>query len=74
MNRGFESYSDDCLVPLTVKHLLNECPSLQELRMQFLFNSRNEDGSYSLSKILGEHFEEANVYNFLSEAGLLGEI
>ena len=31
-----QTYCEDCLVPLTVKHLLVECPSLGDLRDQFL--------------------------------------
>ena len=31
MSREVEPYCDDCLVPLTVRHLLVECPSLREL-------------------------------------------
>ncbi|MPC96291.1 hypothetical protein E2C01_091542 [Portunus trituberculatus] len=36
MTRDPESYCDDCLVPLTIRHLLVECPSLIELRHRYL--------------------------------------
>ena len=49
MSRGVEPYCDDCLVPLTVQHLLVECPSLRELREQYLAQCRGRDGSFSLS-------------------------
>ena len=49
VSRGVEPYCDDCLVPLTVRHLLVECPSLKELREQYLAQCRGRDGSFSLS-------------------------
>ena len=70
-------YCEDCLVPLTVRHLLVECPSLGELRDQFLSGSQNENGSYQLDKILGEEGDfndNSGVFKFMSEAGLLQQI
>ena len=52
--RSNPPFCDDCLVPLTVRHLLVECPSLGELRERFLSGSRSGDGSYILAEILGE--------------------
>ena len=37
MSGEYQPYCDDCLVPLTVWHLLVECPSLVELRQRFLY-------------------------------------
>ena len=75
MNREVEPFCDDCLVPLTVKHLLAECPSLRELRNRFLLKYREEDGSFNLTRILGADLENSrDVFNFLSEAGLLEKI
>ncbi|MPC76514.1 hypothetical protein E2C01_070930 [Portunus trituberculatus] len=36
LTRDPQPYCDDCLVPLTVRHLLVECPSLIELRHRYL--------------------------------------
>lgn len=72
-----QTYCQDCLVPLTVKHLLVECPSLGDLRNRFLSGGRSADGSYQLVKILGEgadFSDDSGVFRFLSEAGFLCQI
>ncbi|MPC61556.1 hypothetical protein E2C01_055629 [Portunus trituberculatus] len=52
--RGPQPYCDDCLVPLTVRHLLVECPSLIKLRHHYLYRCRGRDsGVYYISKVLG---------------------
>ena len=73
MSRDYQPYCDDCLVPLTIRHLLVECPSLGDLRDRFLYRCRNADGAYALSRVLGPHFLSPGfrVLNFLEEAGLL---
>ncbi|MPC58597.1 hypothetical protein E2C01_052604 [Portunus trituberculatus] len=38
-----DPHPDDCLVPLTVRHLLVECPSLIELRHRYLYRCRGRD-------------------------------
>ncbi|MPC60953.1 hypothetical protein E2C01_055015 [Portunus trituberculatus] len=41
-------------MPLTVRHLLVECPSLIELRHRYLYRCRGRDsGVYHLSQVLG---------------------
>ena len=35
MERQHQPYCDDCLVPLSVKHILAECPSSHQLRLNF---------------------------------------
>jgi hypothetical protein len=40
MDRSYQPYCDDCLVPLTIKHLLIECPSLIHERIRY-FNTAN---------------------------------
>ena len=69
-------YCDDCIVPLTVKHLLAECPSLGELRERHLGAYRMRDDSYELSIILGEEScgREGGTLRFIEEAGLLSKI
>ena len=34
MDRSNLSYCDDCLIPVTVKHVILECPSFQEQRVE----------------------------------------
>ena len=67
---------EDCIVPLTVRHLLIECPSLGNLRDRFLSEARGEDGRYILAKILGEDvtYNFSGVFKFVVEAGLLQQI
>ncbi|MPC64829.1 hypothetical protein E2C01_058950 [Portunus trituberculatus] len=36
LTRDPQPYCDDCLVPLTVRHLVVECPSLTDLRHRYL--------------------------------------
>ena len=64
---------NDCLVPLTVKHLLIECPSLGEIRGRFLKEARGEDGRYALAKVIGENYCH-DIFKFLHEADLLQQI
>ena len=73
MSGGVQPYCDDCLVPLTVRHLLVECPSLGELRDRHLYRCRGADGAFHLSLVLGELCLSAGheVLRFMEEAGLL---
>ena len=34
MDRSNLSYCEDCLVPVTVKHIILECPNFQEQRIE----------------------------------------
>ncbi|MPC66480.1 hypothetical protein E2C01_060628 [Portunus trituberculatus] len=72
LTRDPQPYFDDCLVPLTVQHLLVECPSLIELR--YIYRCRGRDSVvFCLSKFLGPAFLAPghDVFRFLGEAGLL---
>ena len=66
-------YCLDCIVPLTVEHLLTECPSLRDFRDRHLAACREPDGSYSLSKILGQDSCSYGgcTYNFVLASGIL---
>ena len=75
MSNNFEPFCDDCLVPLTVEHLLVECPSLGDLRDRHLGSNRGEDGNYSLANVLGKSAcRNSGIFDFIVEAGLLHEI
>jgi ribonuclease HI len=68
-----QPHCDDCLVPQTIRHLLVECPSLEDERHKYFSGFRANDGSYTLSSILGE---EACVvggatHSFLEDNGFL---
>ena len=67
---------DDCLVPLTVRHIICECPKFVSLRNQYLSNCREKHGSFALSKVLGENvrFGVSGIFKFIEEAELLHRI
>ena len=71
-----EPYCDDCLVPLTVRHLLIECPSLEDLQKRFFSGEGGEGASYTLSSVLGEDvvYNHSGVFKYISELGILSEI
>ncbi|MPC58548.1 hypothetical protein E2C01_052554 [Portunus trituberculatus] len=53
VTRDPQSYCDDCLVPLTVRDILVECPSLTDLRHRYLYRCRGRDsGVYYTLKVL----------------------
>ncbi|MPC99596.1 hypothetical protein E2C01_095021 [Portunus trituberculatus] len=74
LTRDPKPYCDDCLVPLTVRHLLVECPSLTDLRHRYLYRFRGRDsGVYYILKVLGTEClaQGHDVFSFLGKAGLL---
>lgn len=73
MSQGVQPYCDDSLVPLTVRHLLVECPSLGDVREWFLPLCRNRDDSFPLSLVLGEKVLSAlsDVIGYLKDVGVL---
>ena len=72
MNDNFQPFCSDCLVPLTVRHLLVECPSLVELREKHF--TKDRDGNFSLRQILGRELNEDSLFSFIEEAGFTGQI
>ena len=72
MNGNPQPFCEDCLVPLTIKHIFVECPSLIEIRNRCFTKVRGED--FKLSIILGSSADEDKVLRFLKEAGLLEKI
>ena len=76
MDRGVQPYCDDCLVPLTVRHLLVECPSYGELRARFLSGGQGGVARCTLSSILGEEvaYGSSGIFKFIEEANLLNKL
>lgn len=76
MSGDVQPFCEDCLVPLTVRHLLIECPSLGNLRDRHLHNCHRADGEFSLSLMLGEKCLAPGhrVLQFMEEAGILHEL
>ena len=73
MTGDHQPFCEDCLVPLTVRHLLVECPSLGELRNNFFTGSTDQTGP-GLRSILGKDCIIQNILAFIEEAGFLQEI
>ena len=74
MSRNPPPFCEDCIVPLTVRHILVECPSLEEHRLKFFSSCRDRGGNFLLEKMIGENFNEINLFGFIEEIGLLAKI
>lgn len=64
-------YCDDCLVPLTVKHLLLECPNFINERRQF-FNMQD----LNLQTMLSETYSGpgGSLFNYVNSVNLMNKI
>ena len=73
MSGDHQPFCDDCLVPLSVRHLLVECPSLVGLRNRCLSRCRGAGGVYDIRRMLGPDclYPGFDVILFLQEAGFL---
>ena len=70
MAQAERPYCEDCTVPLSVKHILLECPSFSSERAQF-FPSHN----LTLKNLLvDESNYNGNLYKFLKEINIFNEI
>ena len=74
MCRGPQPFCEDCIVPLTVRHLIIECPSLEDEREKYFSSFRNNDESYSVGKILGCNFSEQKLFNFIKDIGIFKKL
>ncbi|MPC66550.1 hypothetical protein E2C01_060699 [Portunus trituberculatus] len=64
LTRDPQPYCDDCLVPLTVRHLLLECPSLIELRHAHFYRCRGRDSGVYLRSLDQRVLPLAMMYSF----------
>ena len=70
MSRSEQPYCDDCLVPLTMKHVIAECPNHQSKRNEFIANHQN-----SLRKILSLDCSFGGpVYKYITSIDILNQI
>ena len=78
MERRPPPFCMDCIVPLTVEHIVAECPSYAETRRRYFPHIANDDPTTSLKEILSEHprqrFDYGRLKLFLSETQLLNKI
>ena len=70
----YQPHCCDCLVPLTVRHFLIECPSLVDLQNHFFQDCHDEEENFILGKVIGKNCNFSRLYDFLEEAGFLLEI
>ena len=76
MANNYQRFCDDCIVPLTVQHLLTECPSFMEERERFLIYGKDRLGDFNLLEILGVggDFTCKGLFGFLIETNLLNKL
>ncbi|MEL6986791.1 MAG: reverse transcriptase domain-containing protein [Bacteroidota bacterium] len=76
MENGHQPYCDDCIVPLSVKHFLTECPSFIEEREHYLGYGKDHNGQFVLSKILGKEGDFTNVglFGYLTRLNILDKL
>ena len=72
MEKNHIPYCEDCIVPLTVKHVLAECPSYLTERLQFFPEVENLDPDATLTLMLAE--QPNSPYNFENTKRYLREI
>ena len=72
MMQNYQPFCSDCIVPLTVRHLFVECPSLLDQREQYF--KRDKDGNFNLGLMLGEDVDEDSVFNFIEATGFASQI
>ena len=75
MSADPQTFCMDCLVPLTVEHLLVECPSLRDERLRFLYYGKS-GGEFKLDRILGStgNFTLSGLFGFLAECQVLNKL
>ena len=71
-------YCDDCLVPLTVLHVLAECPTWQDIRFRYFPQSRQLDSTHTLKEMLAEQtdvaFDIEPLIKYLRECTIIDKI
>jgi len=54
MERRHQPYCDDCLVPLTIKHVISECPTYSDNRLDLFPQTEGMDMDKIMKEILAE--------------------
>jgi predicted glycosyltransferase len=76
MNQEPPPYCEDCIVPLTVLHIIAESPSLADARRRACSGTLPNEPEERMKKILadGDNFDVVRVLAFLNEVGLSDRI
>ena len=71
-------YYTDCLVPLTVRQSLAECPSFADVRHRLLPQTIGRDMDQTLQTMFSENFGEIHdphlLMQYLQEKGIIDSI
>ena len=75
-NNGVLPYCLSCIVPLTVEHIMLECPDYSNFRRSCFVGTSFDILPLTLGKILAEsdNFSLTNVIRFLTSTGLIKSI
>ena len=74
MSGNYQPFCQDCVVPLTVRHILIRCPSFEDARCRHLPIRQAGEDSLTLEKILDKDCSHFKLLDFLEEVGLLSNI
>ena len=78
MEGGVQPYCSDCIVPLTVKHLIAECPTFSDIRNRIYPQAENQPTNQTIRIILSEpnnqNFNSDKLMKFVQEIGLYDDI
>ena len=78
MEGGVQPYCSDCIVPLTVKHLIAECPTFSDIRNRIYPQAENQPTNQTIRIILSEpnnqNFNSDKLMKFIQEIGLYDDI
>ena len=78
MEGGHQPYCDDCIVPLTVKHVLAECPSFGDTRQRIFPETQIADSNEAMKLMIAETpgtpYNIDKIMSYLRDTGLYNEI
>ena len=78
MEGGVQPYCGDCIVPLTVKHVLAECPTYSDTRRRLYPETEHQTTDQAIRTILSEqnnqNFNTNQLMTFIREIGLYDNI
>ena len=78
MEQGMQPYCLDCLVPLTIKHIIAKCPSFTETRTRIYPPTQNMNYQLIMRHMLGnerdDNFCPVKLMSYLRDIGLYNMI